>query len=178
SDTMLHKEIVESAYTAIIELADNCDLDDISTCTSLYHLTRFVRSSIRDFYANNEQFDKMYEIISANSARLKKLADIKTVPDVEKERSINIPIKFANIHLSINWLICKALREKSAEDYVRLYNIAALYVQKLFHIAYKSGFLSLFCEIRRDVGWLENKMKLDGIHYEKIFKDLQIKVNP
>ena len=166
---MSNKEILENACTSVIELTEHCDPYDISTYASLYHLMRFIRAEIRDC-SHNEQFYKMYEIISANSARLKKLADIKTVPDVEKERSTDIPMQIANTHLSINWLICKALREKTVEDYIRLYHIAALYVQKLFHIAYKSGFLSLFCEIHRDVEWLENKMKPDGIHYEKIFK--------
>ncbi|MCM1330560.1 MAG: hypothetical protein NC253_14110, partial [Ruminococcus sp.] len=141
-NAMSDKEIID-ACTSVITLIEHCDLYDISTCTSLYHLARFIRAEIRDFGSHNEQFDKMYETITINSARLKKLADIKTITDVETERGINIPIEFANIHLSINWLICKALREKTVEDYIRLYHIADLYVQKLFRIAYKSGFLSL-----------------------------------
>ncbi|MCM1382654.1 MAG: hypothetical protein NC192_12005 [Muribaculaceae bacterium] len=157
---MLQKNIIENAYTAIIELADNCDLDDISTCASLYHLARFIRAEIRDFNSNDKQFDKMYDTVNINSARLKKLADIKTITDVETERSINIPIEFANIHLSINWLICKALREKSAENYVHLYNIAALYAQKLSCVTDKSV-SPLIYEIRRDIRWLDAKINPD-----------------
>ncbi|MCM1060532.1 MAG: hypothetical protein NC452_09575 [Eubacterium sp.] len=183
---MLQKNIIENAYTAIIELTEHCDLYDISTCTSLYHLARFIGSAIRDLCSYNTQFDKMYDIITINSARLKKLLPKSIIQQgvkfLHNEPLAVTPITHA--YNAISFLICESLKENYNENFLGLHNIARLFVQKRSeyqlwlklhpNIANYNEIVQFIYEtdlkIRRYIYWLEVKIRSNGIKYDKIFE--------
>ncbi|MCM1382655.1 MAG: hypothetical protein NC192_12010 [Muribaculaceae bacterium] len=135
---MLPKSIIENAYTALIELADTYDLDDRFTRSNIFHLMRFVRAAIRDYPEKSDELDAMFDNLSAYSASLKRFSAKGIAKYVMKlnygvkneidKKDMIVPISINNAQTSLILLIRNCLKEKSKEKYLRLYNIAELYV--------------------------------------------------
>ncbi|MCM1327839.1 MAG: hypothetical protein NC253_00220, partial [Ruminococcus sp.] len=101
---------------------------------------------------------------------------------VNTEASSLIPMPISNAHFALIKLIRQSLNNKTTDNFLRLYDISNLYVQRLFQYCdwvnahreienYEliSGFLLIFvAEIRQHTSWLESAMKFNGIAYEKI----------
>ncbi|MCM1330263.1 MAG: hypothetical protein NC253_12590 [Ruminococcus sp.] len=142
---MFPKSIIENAYTALFELADISDLDDRFTRSNIFHLMRFIRAAIRDYPEKSDDLNAMFDNLSAYSARLKRLSDKKisryviglsyTVKKDANKWNMTVPIPISNAHTSLILLVRNCLKEKSKGNYLRLYNIAELYVPKFLDYA-------------------------------------------
>ncbi|MCM1330559.1 MAG: hypothetical protein NC253_14105 [Ruminococcus sp.] len=142
---MFPKSIIENAYKALFELADISDLDDRFIRSNIFHLMRFVRGAIRDYPEKTDELDAMFDNLSAYSARLKRLSakgiakyviglSYTVRKDVHRLDMI-VPIPICNAHTSLILLIRGCLKEKSVNNYLRLYNIAELYVPSFLDYA-------------------------------------------
>ncbi|MCM1480431.1 MAG: hypothetical protein NC085_12065 [Muribaculaceae bacterium] len=181
-------KIVKNACKAAIEIAQNYTFDDNRNLSRIYHLIKLARASAREFADTDKELSEMFDTLSMYAAKLKRNPDVKIIQVqyvltcVNTEVSTLIPMPISNAHFALIKLIRQSLKNKAVDDYIRLYDVSNLYVQRLFQYCdwvnahreienYEliSGFLLIFvAEIRQHTSWLESAMKFNGIAYEKI----------
>lgn len=179
---MYDAEILVKAYFSVIKLSDKCTSTDETTLSNLYHLMRFVRSSIRDFPQDNAWLNEFKTVLDICSARLRKrvgkklrqyvIARTSICGGEEKER-IHSP--FTNAYCAIGYFIRQKLESKESEDFLTLYKIADLYMQYLVEYSNKASSTNekislciISSNMRYYIGWLESAMKAEGIKFDEI----------
>lgn len=186
---MYNIKILEEAYTAVIELTDNCASTDKDTLSNLYHLMRLVLSSIRDFPQDAEQLEKMKDMLDVYSAKLKRRIGKNLSQYYIEETIYNCGVKknrlyshLTNAHCALTWFIREKAEKKEVGDFLRIYKIADLYIQHLFEYSDKirasSGIENLsvinstlyvfILDIGHHAGYLEKAMRTEGIKFDEI----------
>ena len=180
---MYNIQILENAYTAVIELANSCTSKKLSTCRDVYHIVKYVRASVRDFPEKIAELDKMSDILNMHAARLRKMAVGKiTEHIIVNENGEIFPLPFSNPCGSLAYLIRRKLNENDVSNFLNLYKIADLYMHRYFEYTYITANTSdadtwyvkealidvLFSKIRKYIGYLELAMNREGIDFRKI----------
>ena len=185
---MYDKKILKSACDSVIELADSCIYDNRFILSNIYHLIKFVRSAVRDYPEDSAEFLEMLDTLNLYSAIMKRLtygniSQYKVVfSDNEGNKMGIFPLRIANAHGAMLYMIRCKLKDKDIARYLHLHNIAALYVPCFFDFSDKLDSETDFpywymadtltcayaTELGNHIGWLEKAMSAKGIAYENI----------
>ena len=182
-------KIIEEAYTAVIELADNCTSTDRTTLSNMLHLVKLVRSAIRDFPQAAKQLEEKKAVLNVYAAKLKKLTGKNfgqyTIEETVVGRSTKkhrLHSHLTNPHCALTYFIREKLKSKEVGDFLRLYKITDLYMQHLFKYSDEvdknpdvdnldviNAILYVFIyDAGHHIGYLENAMKVNGIEFDEI----------
>ena len=182
-------KIIEEAYTAVIELADNCTSTDRTTLSNMLHLVKLVRSAIRDFPQAAKQLEEKKAVLNVYAAKLKKLTGKNITKFSIEETVVGHNVKkhrlyshLTNAHCALTYFIRQKLENKEADNFLRLYKIADLYMQHLFKYSDEidtnpdaknldviNAILYVFIsDMGHHIGYLENAMKVNGIEFDEI----------
>ena len=180
---MYNIQILENAYTAVINLADSCNSKKLSTCRDVYHIVKYVRASVRDFSEKTAELDEMSDILNIHAAKLRKMAGGKiTEHIIINENGEIFPLPFSNPCGALVYLIRRKLNENDVSNFLNLYKIADLYMHRYFEYTYIAANTSdvdtwdvkevlidvFFSKIRKYIGYLELAMDREGIAFRKI----------
>lgn len=185
---MYDKKILKSACDSVIELADSCIYGNRFILSNIYHLIKFVRSVIRDYPEGSAEFSEMLDTLNLYSAIMKKLthgniSQYRVVMSDNESNKIGIfPLRIANAHGAMLYMIRCKLKGRDAACYIHLHNIAALYVPYFFDFSDKldsetdfpywyladSLTYSYANELGNHIGLLEKAMSAKRIAYENI----------
>ncbi|MCM1480430.1 MAG: hypothetical protein NC085_12060 [Muribaculaceae bacterium] len=185
---MYNKKVVKNACKAAIDLSKDYTFDNNPTRSCIYHLVKLARVSAKEFIETDDELREMFDTLGVYAAKLKRIPNLKIIQgqyvltyDDEKVK-IPVPTPMSNAHNSVIRLIRNSLNNRTKDDYVRLYDISNLYVQKLFQYSdwlqvhesiekydMINGLLwALVSEIWRHTYWLENAMNFEHIKYDEI----------
>lgn len=182
-------KIIEEAYAAVIELADNCVSADRITMSNMLHLVKLVRSAIRDFPQAASQLEEKKAVLNVYAAKLKKLTGKNFIQYTIEETVVGRNTKkhrlhshLTNAHCALTYYIRQKLENKETDDFLRLYKITDLYMQHLFKYSDEidtnpdaknldviNAILYVFIsDMGHHIGYLENAMKTEGIKFNEI----------
>lgn len=181
-------KIIEEAYAAVLELADSCTFTDRTTLSNMFHLVKLVRSAIKDF-PHTDRLEEMKSILDVYAAKLKKLTGKNFSQYTIEETVVGRNTKkhrlhshLTNAHCALTYFIRQKLENKEADDFLRLYKIADLYIQHLFKYSDEvdknpdiknldviNAILYVFIsDMGHHAGYLENAMRAESIEFNEI----------
>lgn len=186
---MYNIKILEEAYTAVIELANNCTSTDRTTLSNMLHLVKLVRSAIKDFPQAAKQLEEKKAVLNVYATKLKKLTGKNFSQYTIEETVVGRNTKkhrlhshLTNAHCALTYFIREKLKSKEVGDFLRLYKITDLYMQHLFKYSDEvdknpdienldviNAILYVFIsDMGHHAGYLENAMRIENIDFDEI----------